>query len=176
MATTQLAVPAGPLPGSMDVTLRMNHDHTTTSANELAIEYSSSNSPNVKVNEVNEVDSHPLTEFHFFPKLPIELRLKIWKNALPGPRYIEFDNGGYFAPIFDTESRSFAQPWQIRCDEVAPSLFFTTREARSVVLEKYSPIIGTLKGSKAVIAALILMSSSLRNTTFHFGLDLSATK
>jgi hypothetical protein len=27
--------------------------------------------------------------FTLFPKLPIELRLKIWEEALPGPRIIE---------------------------------------------------------------------------------------
>jgi 2EXR family len=32
--------------------------------------------------------SIPLTEFTLFPKLPAELRVKIWKNALPGPRVI----------------------------------------------------------------------------------------
>lgn len=28
-------------------------------------------------------------QFIFFPKLPIELRLKIWELALPGPRIVE---------------------------------------------------------------------------------------
>jgi hypothetical protein len=27
--------------------------------------------------------------FHPFPKLPIEMRLKIWGFALPGPRMVE---------------------------------------------------------------------------------------
>jgi 2EXR family len=31
-----------------------------------------------------------LTEFTLFPCLPIELRIKIWRHALPGPRIIEF--------------------------------------------------------------------------------------
>ncbi|KAF8860144.1 hypothetical protein BDZ45DRAFT_741750 [Acephala macrosclerotiorum] len=30
-----------------------------------------------------------LDEFTLFPKLPIELRLKIWNEALPGPRVVE---------------------------------------------------------------------------------------
>jgi hypothetical protein len=33
--------------------------------------------------------SMALTEFELFPKLPLELRRKVWKMALPGPRVIE---------------------------------------------------------------------------------------
>jgi hypothetical protein len=30
----------------------------------------------------------PLTEFHLFPKLPLEIRLTIWEYVMPGPPYI----------------------------------------------------------------------------------------
>jgi len=32
-----------------------------------------------------------LDTFHPFPRLPVEIRLKIWKNALPGRRVVEID-------------------------------------------------------------------------------------
>jgi len=35
--------------------------------------------------------SSPLTEFHLFPQLPGELRLKIWKLALSTPRVVDID-------------------------------------------------------------------------------------
>ncbi|CZR66606.1 uncharacterized protein PAC_16507 [Phialocephala subalpina] len=34
-------------------------------------------------------DPNPESNFTLFPKLPIELRLSIWRHALPGPRTIE---------------------------------------------------------------------------------------
>ncbi|KAL2064635.1 hypothetical protein VTL71DRAFT_3772 [Oculimacula yallundae] len=40
------------------------------------------------------MDTHPrapLDSFTLFPWLPIELRLKVWEHALPGPRVIEID-------------------------------------------------------------------------------------
>jgi hypothetical protein len=43
-----------------------------------------------------DVEQEPPEEFTLFPKLPIELRLKIWKAALPGPRVIEFSHTSFF--------------------------------------------------------------------------------
>jgi len=37
----------------------------------------------------HEIVIQPLTEFHLFPKLPIELRRMIWRHCLPGPRLVE---------------------------------------------------------------------------------------
>lgn len=33
--------------------------------------------------------STPLDKFELFPKLPVELQLKVWKFAMPGPRLVE---------------------------------------------------------------------------------------
>jgi hypothetical protein len=38
-------------------------------------------------------DGGTFDTFHPFERLPTELRLKIWKNALPGPRIVEIDVG-----------------------------------------------------------------------------------
>lgn len=38
-----------------------------------------------------------LTEFHLFPLLPVELRLKIWRLILPRPRPVSFDNTSHFS-------------------------------------------------------------------------------
>jgi hypothetical protein len=38
------------------------------------------------------IDHPRLEEFTFFPKLPIEVRLKIWKGAFPDPRYVEIQS------------------------------------------------------------------------------------
>jgi len=39
--------------------------------------------------EPAQEDNIELKEFHLFPNLPIELRLKIWRFALPDSRLIE---------------------------------------------------------------------------------------
>ncbi|KAN0095154.1 hypothetical protein V8E51_015865 [Hyaloscypha variabilis] len=71
-----------------------------------------------------------LTEFTLFPKFPPELRLKVWKGALPGPRIVEiewcYDTDDWFCPI---ESQS------------KPSgLLRANKESREVFLEAYAPI------------------------------------
>jgi hypothetical protein len=40
---------------------------------------------------VSEEIIKPVASFSYFPKLPAEIRLKIWKNALPGPRIIRME-------------------------------------------------------------------------------------
>jgi hypothetical protein len=70
-------------------------------------------------------------QFIFFPKLAIELRLKIWKLALPGPRIIE---------VHLTEA--FRRPpgrWmeEIQAKNPPLALFHVNREAREVASKKY---------------------------------------
>lgn len=82
------------------------------------------------------------TEFHYFPKLPIELRLKIWKDALPGPRLVE---------IVSTDWMCYEHsPWRPACLEVAPSAFFACKESKEVTLKHYIPIRGTIQGSQVI--------------------------
>jgi 2EXR family len=75
----------GPMAGSML--------STTTVSNKLGTP-----------NHANSTDAEPtdLTEFTLFPKFPAELRLKIWKEALPDPKVVEIEYCGaeldWFSP------------------------------------------------------------------------------
>jgi uncharacterized tellurite resistance protein B-like protein len=67
-------------------------------------------------------------EFHQFPQLPTEMRLKIWRLGHPAPRYIifrEFRRVRWIA----SESFSLTQP------EISPALLFTCQEARNETLK-----------------------------------------
>jgi hypothetical protein len=39
------------------------------------------------------------SQFTVFPKLPIELRLNIWKHAFPAPRHVELVGSCVFGPV-----------------------------------------------------------------------------
>jgi hypothetical protein len=65
------------------------------------------------------------TKFIFFPKLPTELRLNIWKLVIPGPRLFHID---------PTQSGT----WGLGGSSVAPDLFLVCQEARSVIRERYN--------------------------------------
>ncbi|KAH8594889.1 hypothetical protein B0O99DRAFT_594943 [Bisporella sp. PMI_857] len=73
-----------------------------------------------------KIDVLPLEDFQFFPKLATELRLKIWKHSLPGPRYLEVVR-------LETEKKT-----KVRVREAAPVALFVCRESRAVALKKYS--------------------------------------
>jgi hypothetical protein len=75
-----------------------------------------------------------LTEFVLFPKLPIELRLKIWKYALPThPRTIEIHQ--HVLPAADRNSLNDMPRWYPRSTENSPqALYYVSREARAEVL------------------------------------------
>lgn len=54
-----------------------------------------------------KIPPNPIIPWNFFPKLPIELRLMIWEEALPGPRVFRFGDGAISiektCPSFDGE-------------------------------------------------------------------------
>jgi hypothetical protein len=82
--------------------------------------------------------------FSLFPKLPAELRLKIWKLALPGPRIVEV--------YYDRAKH----PWDenfIRFNTPPPAALHANWESRRVALEKYWLRLGTeeIKGCFAQI-------------------------
>lgn len=70
-----------------------------------------------------------LLEFHLFPKLPHELRLEIWRFALPPPRVVEL------RPTGRAGKRRF---WIT--DTSPPVLLRVCHEAREVALGSYSPV------------------------------------
>jgi len=72
-------------------------------------------------------------EFTCFPKLPIELRLKVWENLLPDPQIIEFyqedtPTGPGHAKVGSATQSGFL------------GLLRACRESRDVVLEKFEKV------------------------------------
>jgi hypothetical protein len=71
--------------------------------------------------------------FILFPMLPVELRLQIWKLALPGPRIVEV----YLDRVVPDLDRSFYHEDILRVNTPPPALMHVNRESRSIALEKY---------------------------------------
>ncbi|KAE8441335.1 hypothetical protein EG329_005484 [Mollisiaceae sp. DMI_Dod_QoI] len=70
--------------------------------------------------------------FTQFPRLPTELRLMVWKHALPGPRIIKL-----FNLVSDSEDGQIQISQQ--ADEVeVKALYMTCKESNEVVLENYT--------------------------------------
>jgi hypothetical protein len=91
-----------------------------------------------------EDESTSTSEFHLFPKLPLELRQKIWQSALPGPRFIEIVSESCFkshSPPFTSRTtygwKQGARSHCLRCKERAPILFFVCKESRLEVTRTY---------------------------------------
>lgn len=91
--------------------------------------------------------------FTCFPKLPIELRLKIFKEALSDidPRIIEITSKRVRTPhpVYTWVSQ-FIDTWSLKPLDNAPSLFFACREARSEAVKVYHPIRNLLPNSMAI--------------------------
>ena len=52
----------------------------------------------------DEVTADEFDEFTPFPKLPMELQLKIWKLAIPGPRVVSDNLLAVRIPLTDAHS------------------------------------------------------------------------
>jgi hypothetical protein len=105
--------------------------------------------------------------FSLFPRLPTEIRLKIWQLALPPPRIIEL----YSIPSTPTSLPTFKP---VPCDclancDIYPAIAAVNRESRSLFLSKFVFCFGThvcwkqdtiyiheldLQGSLTVVAGL----------------------
>jgi hypothetical protein len=70
-------------------------------------------------------------KFTFFPLLVIELRLRIWEFALPGPRIVDI--------YYDTETDEFYE----RQFASGLSMLYVNHESRVEVLKLYKPYFGT---------------------------------
>ncbi|CZR60158.1 uncharacterized protein PAC_10054 [Phialocephala subalpina] len=88
----------------------------------------------------DEADSDGAAKmFTPFPRLPIELRLKVWKYACFKPRLIDL----WFVPVADKRDSfkfdEFQQPfiYESHCRQ-APAVLHTSQEARNVGLQHYS--------------------------------------
>jgi hypothetical protein len=79
--------------------------------------------------------SNPLQLFTCFPKLPIELRLKIWKEALPGPRILPVECRFNFVQGIEQKHFIVTTP--------PPVAFHVSRESRQEALKKYTSRLDT---------------------------------
>lgn len=71
--------------------------------------------------------------FTYFPKLPVELRLQIWKHTLPGPRVIDV-NVDYVSPFHPkNHEKDFIQ---LNCSP--PVVLHICQESREVALNMYT--------------------------------------
>jgi hypothetical protein len=82
--------------------------------------------------------------FTKFPLLPIELRVNIWKDAMPSPRYVDIQT------VKDVEWINYGilnkyYIWFAICKDNAPTLFFVDKEARAQVKRLYKPLKGTAR-------------------------------
>jgi hypothetical protein len=85
-----------------------------------------------------------LDQFTLFPKLPIELRIKIWKMACLVPRVIDLrwcDVDEYSGRIFSSSETHY--PGEIRSHCSPPSLLYVSSEARCSALQHYTIGFGT---------------------------------
>ncbi|KAF8848696.1 hypothetical protein BDZ45DRAFT_262228 [Acephala macrosclerotiorum] len=82
--------------------------------------------------------SDPLLQFQPFPRLPIELRLKIWRHAMNEPRLIELEWGPDLSEI--TNSHRGSHQWHRVCprSRQPPALLHTNQESRYEALLVYS--------------------------------------
>ena len=76
---------------------------------------------------------HAQVRFTKFSKLPIELRLKIWKMSFPGPRFLE-------VAWERTKAKSSDEMIFRHGSEKAPAALFTCQESRREALETYEAL------------------------------------
>jgi hypothetical protein len=83
--------------------------------------------------------------FHLFPKLPAEIKLKIWKLSLPGPRAITIRPGKHSYITTNIVGGILPNPnvYDVYNDKAVtktPALLQVNRESREVALKSYRPI------------------------------------
>ena len=71
------------------------------------------------------------SQFSLFPMLPVEIRLKIWRMALPGPRIVEV----YLGYVMDRVTGQSTN--LLRVNTPPSTLMHVSFESRKVTLEKY---------------------------------------
>jgi hypothetical protein len=80
----------------------------------------------------------PADSFTSFPKLPAEVRLKIWSLALPGPRVITIAPDYSSAPEFFDPEHPHSTRYKARaCTKPVPALLHCSFESRAVALKSY---------------------------------------
>ncbi|KAL2069110.1 hypothetical protein VTL71DRAFT_15448 [Oculimacula yallundae] len=90
-----------------------------------AIPSSPSPDSSLSTKSETEVEQCALKTFMLFPKLPVELRLRVWKEAYPNPRWIEIH--------FDTAE----DYWWTCCNSERSALFAICHESRTEILKTH---------------------------------------
>jgi hypothetical protein len=80
------------------------------------------------------------TTFTLFPKLPSELRLKIWRLAAPGPRTVPVEYRMKY-DTFEGKRVSTFSGW--RSSDPVPVILHICHEARDEALKSYQPAFGS---------------------------------
>jgi hypothetical protein len=81
-----------------------------------------------------------------FGKLAPELRLKIWKEALPDPRYIEIQTVQRWDGSSSWDEKFH---WEVFSKDRAPGLLFACYESREAFIRNYIVLHSTEKGCPA---------------------------
>ncbi|TAQ85659.1 hypothetical protein B7494_g6021 [Chlorociboria aeruginascens] len=76
------------------------------------------------------VSSTSTQTFHPFPRLPIEIRLKVWKNALPGPRIITLKCVDFVQMYMQYQEKKFRTVYSVITDTKTPVVLHVNQEAR----------------------------------------------
>jgi hypothetical protein len=84
--------------------------------------------------------------FTLFPALAPELRIKIWKYALPGPRYIEAKTCRRWDGFSAWDGTFY---WQVLGKDKAPAVLFVCHESREASIKNYTLIRSTEDGCQA---------------------------
>jgi len=92
--------------------------------------------------QVSDEAEQPEGDFILFPELPPELRNKIWKLSMPGPRIVRIKHDPrdmYAVELNEIDLAAGRNPWW-RAKAIAgpvPALLHVNREARSFVRQHY---------------------------------------
>ena len=95
----------------------------------------------LKPRNTNTDSGLPATTFYHFPKLPIELRFKIWDYAALHARFIEIERGPKVRNGYDLEGDICAgEDYRRRASPISrrpPAIFHVSQEARSEAKKNY---------------------------------------
>jgi hypothetical protein len=78
--------------------------------------------------------------FTLFPKFPKELRVMVWKQAIPGPRIVEITRSFRHRP--GSTNREF----QLKARTTIPAMLHVNSEAREIAQKIYKPLFKKVLG------------------------------
>jgi hypothetical protein len=91
------------------------------------------------VSQLMSTNNSQLQGFNLFPKLPYEIRIKIWRMALPARRVLELTLRNKEHPRWDVKER-WHGIWLWSTNVPSPAILLVSHETRQVALEPYEPV------------------------------------